>query len=60
MLFKPLANLIKNHYNDTIYYLNNDVEKTDPVVDSFTRTVGEIVFSDVITLSVLYYILSNL
>ena len=60
MLFKPLANLIKNHCNDTIYYLNNDIEKTDLVVDSFTRTVGEIVFSDVITLSVLYYILSNL
>ena len=60
MLFKPLANLIKNNYNDTIYYLNNDIEKTDLDVDSFTRTVGEIVFSDVITLSVLYYILSNL
>jgi len=60
MFFKPLANFIKNHYNDTIYYLNNDIEKTDLDVDSFTRTVGEIVFSDVITLSVLYYILSNL
>jgi len=60
MLFKPLANLIKNHYNDTSHYLNNDIEKTYLDVDSFTRTVGEIVFSDVITLSVLYYILSNL
>ena len=58
--FGPFTNLIKNHYNDTNYFLRYNVDNNEFAVTPYTTPVSEIVFFDAITVGILFYILNNL
>ena len=58
--FRPFVNFIKNHYNNTKTYGFYDSNAHQFEIVTYTEPVKQIILSDVFTVGVLYYILSNL
>ena len=59
-IVNPFWSFIKNHYNrtDSYEFYNVDTKKFE--ILSYTEPLKHIIFSDVITVGILYYILHHL
>ena len=58
--FRPFVNFFKYHYNNTNTYRHYDSDTNQFEIVTYTEPIKQIILSDVFTMCVLYYILSNL
>lgn len=58
--FHSIANVIKSHYNNTNTYGMYNLETQQHEVFTYTEPIKDIVITDVITVGLLYYVLTNL
>ena len=59
-LINPFLSFLKNHYNHTDTYEFYNIHTKQFELLSYTEPIKNIIFSDLFTVGVLYYILSNL
>ena len=58
--FHSIVNVIKSHYNNTNTYGIYNLETHQHEIFTYTEPIKDIVLTDVFTIGLLYYILSNL